>query len=47
MLTTNPSLLEGLWPSLEPVFTEAEIVHFYLVWMENKIIIERLAAILG
>ena len=43
----NSSFLPGLGALLEPVYPEAEIVCFYLVWMGNKIIIEKLAAILG
>lgn len=46
-MLTNLRFLQGLWPLLEPVFIEVEIEHFYLVWMESKIIIKKLAAILG
>lgn len=45
-MLTNPSLLEGLWPSFELVFIEFETVSFYLGWMKSKIIIEKLAALL-
>lgn len=46
-MLTNLRFLEGSWPLHEPVFIEVEIERFYLVWMEGKIIIKKLAAILG